>query len=317
VTFNGTADQTITSNGNSFNHLVLNNTGTSESDDILLTDRLSVGGNLSDSATGHNSTFTVGGNLSLDANNNATESIDFNNATLEMTGDGTQLSYTNLASFWANGFKNLTVGAAGTSTQLNNHLTVKNVLTVGSGALTGSSMLCLSGSPDPLSFDAAANVSVGTLAFLAWGGPPQILPCLPNGYDCNISVSADGLALSQTGNVTINAPNSLLIKGDNVASRAVTFNTEGYDLTVGGNLILGNSDDNATKTFSATNSTVIVGGDFTINHSSNVFNSSGSTVTLNGTTDQTVTSNGKSFNDLTINNTGADGDDDIIHRRWA
>ncbi len=43
-----------------------------------------------------------------------------------------------------------------------------------------------------------------------------------------------------------------------------------------------------------------------------VFTSTGSTVTLNGTADQTVTSSGQTFNNLTLNNTGTAGSDDII-----
>ena len=262
---------------------------------------ITVGGNFSQAAAGqveaNSSTITVTGDFSADG---TTDSTDYNNASLVLTGGASGIYFTNLSSFWDNGFNNLTVGQSGVTDVLQNGLAIRNMLTVGSGNFTGASIY-MKGSGDIFTFDAAANLSVLMVKFNAGA---QNLPALVNGYDTDLRLLSNGAIITQTGNVTLNSGKHLYIDGDGIASRINTFNTAGYDLTIGSDLILGTGSDTATKTLTATNSTITVGGNFTINDSSNVFTSTGSTVVLNGTS-QSI--NGSvTFNNLTKSVSSAD-----------
>ena len=279
---------------------------------------IGVGGNFVQSSTSsqmlaNSSTLTVAGDFNADGTVNST---GYNSASLVLTGTG-GLTYANLASSWANGFNNLTVGQSGNTTTINSNLSIGTLLTVGSGEATGASVLNLLGTNDVLSFDAAANVSVTTLSFNVVGAS-QNLPTLTNGYDCNIRATTQNLTVVQTGNVTINGSNDLLVNGNGFVDRAITYNTAGFDLSVGGDIIIGAGGDTVLKTLNGTNSAISVGGNFTVTavgggSTQATFTSTGSTVTLNSSTaDQTITSSGSSFNNLTLNNTASSGSDDII-----
>jgi CSLREA domain-containing protein len=276
---------------------------------------VTVGGDFTQSGgqiNGNGSTFTVGGNFTAEGTDDST---GFNNATLVINGTGS-IDYQNLGSWWTNGFNNLTAGQGGGTTTMYNWLTVKDTLTIGSGELTGNVTLALTKAGDVLAFDAASNLSIDTLMFLNFGGS-QNIPTLTNGYDCDISIAGDTQTVTQTGNVTINSGKNLLVKGDGQTGRSETYNTAGFDLNVGDNIVIGQGGDTALKTLNGTNSAITVGGDFTVTavgggSTQATFTSTGSTVTLNGTADQTITSSGSSFDNLTLNNTGADGSDDIV-----
>jgi len=260
----------------------------------------------------NNSTLTVSGDFLTDGSE---DSSQFNNASVVLTGTGI-LSYNNLSPSWANGFNNLTVGQGGNTTTANNAIGSKSIrvnttLTVGSGTLTGGNSFYLMDS-NPLSFDANATVSINWLQFLSGG--TQTLPPLANGYDCNIVLagSNSSLLVNQTGNVTLNAGHHLHIIGDGFAHRTSTYATNGFDLTVGGDIIIGAGNDTGLKTLDGTNSTITVGGDFEIRDIGTgsqqaTFTSANSTVTLNGTAAQTVLSSGASFNDLVVTNASGAG----------
>ncbi len=332
VTMNGNTNQNITSSGSSFNNLILNNTG---SNTITLNDALGINGDLTitsgalDTTSANNysiavsgnydqssttsqvkanaSTITVGGNFSADG---TIDSTSYNSAYLVMSGTGF-LTYNNLSSLWENGFFDLTVGQSGNTTTLSNQIAVLNQLRVDSGALEGTTArIYLRGIPNPLVVDIDANINIDQLRF--FGNSAQNLPPLLNGYDSTIRLSRNGTILNQTGAVTINAGSNLILDGDTFANRAVTYNTNNYDLAVGGNIQVGAGNDTALKRLDITNSTVTVGGDFDVRGigSGSVqadIISTGSTVILNGSASQTVTMNNSDFNNLTVTNVSTSG----------
>ncbi|VAW84073.1 hypothetical protein MNBD_GAMMA18-2115, partial [hydrothermal vent metagenome] len=333
VTMDGNTDQNITSFGNSFNNLVLNNTGPA---DIILNDTLDINSDLTitsgtlDTTSTNNYNITVLGNLDqssttseLEANastitvtgdfsaDGTFDNTNYNNASVELIGSGT-LSYENLAPATAagRGFKNLTVGQPGQTTTLTPSLTfnVKEVLAVGSGTLTstGSASIYLSGA-NPLNLDLDATISIRNLKFFG-NGPAQTFPPLNNGYDTHIFLAGHNTSVIQTSDITLNAGKNLYLSGDTFANRAVNYNTNGYKLNVGGRIRVGwFGNGTASKTLDISDSTVTVGENFEILAGTNNLISTSSTVILNGTGAQAVTMNGKAMDVLTLNNTSVAG----------
>jgi CSLREA domain-containing protein len=269
---------------------------------------VSVAGNFTQTGgqvEGNASTFTISGDFQADGTDSE---IGFNNASLVFNGSGSTIVYNALTSWWANGFYNLTVGQGGVTDILSTGLTVRNMLTIGSGELSGAVALGLVGTGDVLSFDAASNLSIDTLMFLNSGGN-QNVSGPANGYDCDISIAGDGVTVNQIDSVIVNPGSNLLITGDGNADLGNTYNTAGHPLSVGGNLIIGTGDDTELKTLNGSNSTITVGGDLTLSDVGTgtapaIFTTTGSTVVLNGTgqsVNGTVT-----FNNLTKSVTSAD-----------
>jgi hypothetical protein len=246
---------------------------------------VTVAGNLSDTAnsrfTANASTITVGGDVSLNANNDATESTDFNSASLVLNGAASQITYSGLSTPWNNGFNNLTAGQGGVINTINSSLSILNDLTIGTGGLTGAVTLYMRGNADVLFFDSASTLSLTNLTLLA---NSVNLPTLTSGYNTNIVLGGVGpQTVTQTGAVTLSAGKAMKINGDGDGTRQNTLNTNGFALTVGGDLIIGAGSDTGAKGLTANASTITVGGNFTINSGTNTFNAGTSTVTLNGT----------------------------------
>lgn len=254
------------------------------------------------------STLTVARHFTA---NGSEISDGYNDAHLVMNGTGT-LTYNNLSSPWNNGFNDLTVGQSGNTTTLIKNIAVRDQLMVGSGSLSGNSRsIYLVGSPTPLVVNNNSTIDINQLRFFNLG--IQHIPTLINGYDSTIRVSRGGTIVNQTGAVTINAGSDLIIDGDNFANSTSTYNSNGFDLTVGGDIKIGSTNnDTVQKRLDITNSTVTVAGDIDIRSmgSGSVqadLISTGSTVTMNGSSLQTITMNGSDFNNLVVTNTSASG----------
>ncbi len=335
VTFNATSGTIlITTGGQSFYNIIFNDGGGSATYQLqgvlAVANDLTVTDGILDTKSGLNyaitvtrdfiqpggrvlaqsSTVTVGRHFTADGTE--TQS-GFNNASLVLNGTGT-LTYT-ISQSWAHGFNNLTVGQSGNTTTLAYSLSVFNALTVGSGTFTGATRsIFLQKTGTPLVFDPAATVSLGYLSF---HGSSQNIPTLINGYDSNIRLTNGNVVVTQLGNITLNAGKNLMLDGDSFASRAVTYNTNGFELVVGGYLQVGAGNDTALKQLNGTNSAITVKGNIDIKALGTgsvqpVFITTGSTVTLSGTTDQSMRSSGSSFNNLILNNAGVSGSDDIL-----
>ncbi|MCF6234958.1 MAG: hypothetical protein L3J70_01040 [Gammaproteobacteria bacterium] len=254
------------------------------------------------------STITVARNFVADGSE---ISDGYNGAHLVMSGTGS-LFYNNLSLGWVNGFRYLTVGQSNNTTTLtpSNSLAVFNQLSVGSGSLMGYQYktLILRGIPTPLVVHADSIIDVFQLRF--FGNGVQELPPLNNGYDSGIKLSRHGTIIRQTGDIRINGSNNLILDGDGFADRAVTYNTNGFDLMVGGKVQVGQGGDTVLKRLDITNNTVTVGGNIEVRSGGSVqadIVSTGSTVILNGSALQTITTNSSDFNHLTVNNASAAG----------
>ncbi|MFC1749707.1 beta strand repeat-containing protein [Pseudomonadota bacterium] len=268
---------------------------------------INVDGNLDQTATtstllGNSSTIQVGGNIDLDG---TVSSTNLNNTTLIMTGTGTALTYSNVSSPWNNGVYGLGVGQAGKTHTISGNFAATNELNVGTGEVTGTANIYLRGESDPLVFVSSSNVSVASLRF---NGLAQNIPTLSNGYDTDLYFIRDSMVATQTGNVTLNTGKHMYINGNDTDANVVTYNTDGYDLTIAGNLTIGGTGtDTGLKKLDATNgtggnSTISVAGNYTVTAGTNDFVADTSTVILNGTGTQAITSGGDAFNNLTVNN---------------
>ncbi len=327
VIFNGTSPQSLTTSGDAFYDLTIDNTGGINNNGVVLNEALTVNNtltinngkinttsnNYSINVTGNfnqssptsemqvnSSVITVHGDFTADGTIN---SLQYNNASLVLTGTS-RLTYNSLAQPWYNGFNNLTVGQSGNTTTQNSRMTVRNVLTVGSGAFTSPTNHIYLLGANPLVFDVNATLSLLEIRFF---GSNQSISPLNNGYDCHIWVSRNNTIVTQTGPITLNNGQSLRLNGDKFANRSVTYQTNGFDLNIGGDLQLGQGADTALKTLDISNSTVTVKGDIDIRTGTNALIATTSNLILNGTAAQTVTTNGKTFDALTLTNASTSG----------
>jgi prepilin-type N-terminal cleavage/methylation domain-containing protein len=255
-------------------------------------------------------TITVNGNGTFTADGTV-DSTQYNSASLVLNGVNT-LTYNNKSNL-VYGFNHLTTGQGGLTTTLSTTMGIQGVLIVGSGQLTISSHIWLSGA-NPLSFNSSSIVSGGTIFFLSSN---QTIPALANGYDSNIRLDQTSGTVTQTGDVVLNSNKTLIIDGYGDGSRVETWKTDGYNLTVGGGLQIGYGADTGLKKLDATRngartSTITVGGNWTnygTGSAPSQFVADNSTVILNSTaTGKTITSGStiipNAFNNLTFNGTG-------------
>ena len=341
VNLTGTGSSgTITSNGSAFYNLTQNGTGGTYTlqDALAVSHTLTISAGTMDTKSGSSYAVTVGsadpvnGNFvqssttskflanssTITLNGNGTFTADgtvlstqYNNATLVLNGTNT-LTYNHLSAYYENGFKNLTCGQGGSVTTMANTFSVRTLLTIGSGTLTSSGSDLWVRGTNPFSFDSASHLSISTLILYS---SSLAIPTLTNGYDCNIQV--DQSTVTQTGNITLNSTKSLSVVYNSLVF--ATWKTDGYNLTVGGNLTIGAATDSALKKLDATNytnpdvnakSTITVGGNW-LNYGTGTvpsqFIAANSTVIFNATsTGKTITSGttNSAFYNVTFNGTG-------------
>lgn len=258
------------------------------------------------------STITVNGDGAFTANGTQ-DGTQYNNATIILNGVNT-LTYGNNASYWANGFKNLTCGQGGQKTTIANHFTIRTTLTVGSGILDGSAYVIYFLGATPVVVDNTnapySRISISTIALY---GTNQTIPALVNGYDCSIVSGVTGTVVTQTGDVTINFPKALSLQ-TYATNQSITWKTDGYNLTIGGNLYIGFGSDSGLKKLDATHngartSTITVSGNW-LNYGNGTapsqFVADNSTVIFNATASgKTITSGANAasypFNNITFN----------------
>lgn len=264
-------------------------------------------------------TITVPGNWTTTGS-----AFTYGTSTVNLTGTG-GITTTNDAVF---DFYNLTAAAAGKTTTFNsaNH-DIANVLTVGTGTLTGGYLTSLrktSGTPlihggGTISSGLTFYLGVGETINLAGGTYAGGLQCTMTGtinLAGNITTSTLSLGYASTGTCTLDTTSNNysitttgnLAVGTNTNIKGVLI-ANGSNITVGGNLSIGTGS--GVNTLNAGSSTINVAGTWT---NSDTFTAGTSTVNLTGnsTAHQTITTNAKTFYNLTINNTQATYDRAII-----
>ncbi|MBU4334910.1 MAG: LamG domain-containing protein, partial [Candidatus Omnitrophica bacterium] len=294
---------------------------------------LTVAGNFTVAAAGEvtasNSTINVAG--SWDSENGT-----FNMGTSTVTLSGTGTIDTPFLAGTAN-FYDLNAAAASQTTTIDNNIGVDNFLTVGTGTLSGSSYIQLykdSGTPF---VHGGATISLDRIVYYPSSASQTI----------NVTAGDYGSAMVETwpqaDNITFNLAGDITTTNDVwlVASNSetgTTFNTQNNNITAGG-LFFGGAIYTGDFTLNLGSSTVDLGsngfyvdtdgGTHIANMGTATISNAGvwtmqdgtgqitvdygtSTVTFDGTTDQTVTSGGQTFYNLIINNTGGSVDDDII-----
>jgi hypothetical protein len=249
------------------------------------------------------STITVNGNGTVAANGTVLSS-QYNSATLVLNGTNT-LTYGNIGSTYVNGFNNLVCGQSDGVTTVASVINIRTTLTIGTGTLSVANSIRFSGNT-PFSFDAASRV-VGA-GYLNLNGVNQTIPFLANGFSCDsLRITS---TCTQTGNVVLSGGTSRLILCMMAATDIATWNTDGYNLTVQGNLQFGVGADTGLKTLNATHngartSTITVGGNW-LNYGTGSapsrFIADNSTVIFNAASGTQTLTSGSSINPNPFNN---------------
>ncbi|MDD5432707.1 MAG: filamentous hemagglutinin N-terminal domain-containing protein [Candidatus Omnitrophica bacterium] len=183
-------------------------------------------------------------------------------------------------------------------------LTVQNTITINSGTILTSGGI----------------IDAGTNTFSLLGGTVQSGGTII----CGDFISSGGNYVNNSGSI-INSSGSVTITGTFTTPTNNTLTMTGAGKTINASAGIGNLIINSSGTVSVSTNALSVGGNLTIqagifdsgglainvtgnwNNSGGTFTHSNNTVTLNGTALQTVTSNGSSFNILTITNTSTVG----------
>jgi len=249
--------------------------------------------------------------------NGTVASTQYNSASIVLNGTNT-LTYNNLSVGWVNGFANMTGGQSAKTTTLatnGNYIAIINLLTIGTGivAMPGKNLFFLS--TNPLSVDLAnSRLNVTLMRFRANG--TLILPPLANGYGGIVMLEGTtNQTVTQTGDMAI-ALDLSLAGVDAALGSNISWNTDGYNLTIYRHLKYGKLNSTGLKKLDATAtggraSTITVGylGYGTANWTSNEgtlqpkFIADNSTVIFTGT--GTITSGKDSpFNNVIFNGSG-------------
>jgi len=279
--FDGSTDQTITTNSKTFDDLTLNNTGGADDDDIIISGSLDVNGTLT----------ITNGELDLDTNN-----VTVNAAGDVTVGASGSINSDLINTLWIfDGTTNLTSGG-----ELFENIQIGTDTASGSLTLVDEAYLADNG----FSF----NTTGGTVTLDLNSQTLNYSLSSINFTNCDTFTGTGTFVFDYAGTVELTSADNASKAFQHVTiANGTTLqlqDTADFD---------GNLTCNATATaFTITDKTLNVGGNFNLSNLT-TFNSSGSTVILDGIdADQTLTNNSKTFNHLTLNNTGASPNADNI-----
>ena len=277
----------------------------------------------------NSSTITVGGNWNTSGGTGWTPGT----STVDLTGTSNLSQYQTTP--WTYGFYILKVAASGFTTTLTTSQNWTKYLTVGSGTLTdgvNSYDIYLHGFGNVFT-DGGATITVAS--FYYRGGANNSQNVVSRDYSSITNLYFNGVG-GTTGNSTysmqgaITATNiSVYSNNTDTQTNVSVLNTNNYGITasstsigrgvntdygklnagssvldINGNVTIYASDTYGANEIDAGSSTWNITGNFTNN---DVFTPGTSNINLTGTTQQTITTNSQSFNNLTLNNTGTDG----------
>ncbi|PIY82883.1 MAG: hypothetical protein COY78_04435, partial [Candidatus Omnitrophica bacterium CG_4_10_14_0_8_um_filter_44_12] len=296
---------------------------------------LTLGGNLTlDTSLGATGNLTIGTGGTLSAGSytiTVSGNWDSNTGTFTQGTSSVTLTGTGNLNSTGDTFYNLTVGAAGKTTTITSNLTVSNVLTIAdaTGLLTdggaGLYDIKLIGAGTPFVNNGA---QVTCKQFKYSDGNSYVSGGTYTVTDQLWLAGLTGATHHLSGDIIVNG--TLAVYSDGFFGTNV-LNTDGYGITAT-NLTLGITGSLISAgIFTANNSIIVINGNMeivfgTISAGTSVWTVSGnwtisgpgaftagtSTVTFNGTNDQTITTSDDPFYNLTLDNTGASGSDDVI-----
>ncbi|MFY7883499.1 MAG: beta strand repeat-containing protein, partial [Dolichospermum sp.] len=327
ITFNGTANQTISGNGGTmaFTSITINNTGTfisngESANDVV--EFLSTNLSLSSTITLTQGIIKLSGAYSLTTPFGSGSFTIPANAGIWLNNSGCSVS-ANTGSLTLNGLLRITNGSITIGTAQGNQITstsTTSYLFIEGGTLNLASRFSLTGA------GATFNMTGGNFNICTASSTSTSIPSfnLPSGTIFLISGGNINLVQRNTAGTPFTdylVAGSTTISGGtlNVGTAATATN---FNFIIGGaipNLVINNTTNNKTATLSTTTT---VSGNIQINtgttltaNSQNIsltgnwsnagtFTNTGSTVTFNGTVTQTITkSGGETFNSLTVNKT--------------
>ncbi|MCK5083210.1 MAG: DUF2341 domain-containing protein, partial [Candidatus Omnitrophica bacterium] len=336
VTLNGTAAQIIRSSGSSFNALVINN---SSAGAVTLQDALDAGGDFTitlGTLDANDQDITVAGNVLVDtsgilqagsgtitvAGNWTSSAGTFTKETSNVVLSGSSTLDNGGLGWWENRFNNLSMGASGQTTTLNEVVGVQGVLTIASdGVVSGTGNINLYGSfANPLT---AASVQVDEIAYLS----SESINIKEGDYTGSNTLKIyswrTATSLTKTLQGDIIAP-ALIVTNNPGRDGGGTciLDTAGYSITAT-SLTVGESDLVDYGKIIANGSTIDINGDVTVyGHASNIIDADTSSWTVSGNWDnqggtftadsgtvmlnaasgsKTLTPGGSAFNNLRLN----------------
>lgn len=325
-----TVGHTITTNGVTIPNISFSGTGGrwSFSDNPTISGSLTI--NTGAILDGGTRTITVGDNTGTDSWTNS-GTFNYNTSTVNLNGTG---NLTTAGTRFTANFYNLSCAAAGKTTTLSNHAGyATNVLTFGTGTITGGYEIGAGGSGDAF-VNAGATITVERIYYMPvagstvnvaggnYGTLSAYLQFRPNGANVTFNIANDiiingGIAYASvfdgssinTQNHNITASYILLTDPSLRSTITVNLGSSVVNLGTGGLTVNGNVINPSSAILNMGSASVFCQGPWNlINNMGTVTQNPGSsTVNFNGTAAQTITSNNQSFNNLTITNSHANG----------
>ena len=255
--------------------------------------------------------------------------FNFATSTVDFTGTGT--IKVDIASWWTKKFYNVNAAAAGNTTTIfaGRGVDIDNVLTLGTGNLAGGALIVSKETGTPL-ITSGATMSHQYTKYTTQTGPVNVTSTtytkllinadvgpatfnLAGNINCtDLKVYGNSASITSTLDTTGSnhgiTCNTVEV-GNATNTKYGTLKLNGSTVDVGGNVTIFASDGGGTNSIDADAATINVAGNWS---NSDTFTADTSTVILDGTADQTITSGGSVFSTLTLNNTGGGGSDDII-----
>lgn len=328
-TLDGTTDQTFDADGKTFNNLVINNTGGAGTDDIIVSaNDLDVNGSFTltdgdfdlgtnDPSVKFAGSFTIGAlgswtkgtkNVQFDGSGNQNYNTDNTNIGNAETLNSGKLLLQSDATFDAL----TTTGILSGITLNGNDVTITTLTNNGIFSLMGDETVSIT----------THNIGTGQWQYTGITGGGTVNVKDFGGTDYYILFLNDNIpGTSTTYNLTstLTTSNDFTVAGDAIFSPAANNVVLGDDLFLtntaqftggAGTLDVAGKVDLDGGTFTLPTGTFTVAGNW--ENSAATVSSTGSTVTFDGTADQTVTSNGQSFGSVILANSAAPGSSELI-----
>ena len=329
-------EKTVTSGGQTLPSLVFDGVGGEWTlqDDLTATGLTVTNGTFIDNAK----TVTVNGTIDISRGSNSVQALNSTGTWLQGAsgnirncgGDGNTLYY-------QDNFNKLVL-SSGVASNRSGHVYTKELVLDDNAILSGDGWLMFAFPviSDPITIGSNANITGSTTRFYPTQGVTYTQKTMSISDDFAINHSTAGV-IKMTGNWSVGSLNVYGNTSTDTEAEANVLDTNGYNLTVNGNLLMGSVNNSyqdqyhgkivfssgshiVTGNISVAKSTtkysrgyfdfgsshISVGGNLTLDSHAEIVGDNTSTIILNGSVAQTVTSD-SSFNNLSVANTSVQG----------